>query len=79
MNTLQSASRAWTVRRVAAACLGVVALAVLVPANAAWFDPVSGLWYGNVCQTAVGWQVVPAAPVGARCYAPAFGAGVITN
>ena len=47
--------------------------------HAAWFDPISGLYIGTVCQTPVGWQSVRAAPVGTTCFSPAFGMGVITN
>lgn len=32
----------------------------------------NGVRYGNICQTSIGWQIVPWQPVGSVCYAPAF-------
>ena len=37
---------------------------------AVWWNPQDQVWVGNVCQTPIGWQFVPSAPVGSVCYSP---------
>jgi len=40
----------------------------------------NGLYYGNICQTPAGWQVVPWQLVGGSCWSPAWGMwGYIAN
>ena len=40
----------------------------------------NGLYYGNICQTVSGWQIVPWQLVGTSCYSPGWGMyGVIAN
>jgi hypothetical protein len=64
-----------------AAIATVVMTAVSVtPASAAVVLGADGLWYGNICQTSIGWQVVPWRLVGASCYSPGWGQwGYIAN
>lgn len=39
-----------------------------------------GRWYGNVCVTQLGWQVVPWQIIGSMCFAPMFNQyGFIAN
>lgn len=60
----------------------VVMTAVSVqPASAnVYYNPYNGLWYGNVCQTSIGWQFVPYQLVGSTCYSPMWGSfGYISN
>jgi len=66
---------------VAASALAVAAICVSVtPASATVVLGNDGLYYGNICQTTYGWQVVPWRLVGATCYSPAWGAyGYIAN
>lgn len=47
---------------------------------AVWQDPRTGMWIGNICTTAVGWQFVPPQLVGSACYAPGLRSyGFIAN
>lgn len=47
--------------------------ALPVTADAAiWRDPVTGLWFGNVCQTPQGWQIVAPQLVGSTCWSPGW-------
>lgn len=46
---------------------------------AVWQDPYTGAFIGNICQGMHGWQFVPARPVGATCFSPAFGQGFIAS
>lgn len=47
---------------------------------AVWRDPVSGLWFGNICQTPQGWQQVAPQLVGSTCYSPGWRSyGFIAN
>ena len=46
---------------------------------AVWQDPSTKSVVGNICQGVYGWQVVPPRPVGATCFSPAFGHGVIAS
>jgi len=63
---------------VAAAALLMNAVSVQ-PASAAVVYS-NGLYYGNICQTPAGWQVVPWQLVGSTCYSPGWGLyGYIAN
>ena len=54
-----------------------IASASAVSAGVVYYN---GLWYGNICQTSFGWQVVPTQLVGSSCYSPAWNAyGYIAN
>jgi len=65
---------------VAGALAVSAALVSVQPASAAVVLGNNGLWYGNICQTTYGWQVVPWQLVGATCYAPGWGSyGYIAN
>ena len=65
---------------VAGALAVSAALVSVQPASATTVLGADGLWYGNVCQTPVGWQYVPWRLVGTTCYAPNFGGwGTIAN
>jgi len=70
-----------TTTLLAAAILAVATIFVSVtPASAAVVLGNDGYWYGNVCQTVYGWQIVPWRLVGSTCYSPGWGAyGYIAN
>lgn len=39
-----------------------------------------GRWYGNICVTQLGWQIVPWQIIGSMCFAPMFNQyGFIVN
>ena len=67
------------IKTIAIGLSAIAAAAAVTSAQAAWFDPTIGMYVGNVCQTPIGWQIVRPAVVGASCFSPAFGVGVITN
>jgi hypothetical protein len=56
-------------------------LIAALSANAAvWRDARTGIWIGNICQTAMGWQIVAPQPVGSVCFSPGWGSyGFIAN
>ena len=48
--------------------------------SAVWQDRSTGIWVGNVCQTPLGWQIVPPQPIGSTCYSPGWNSyGFIAN
>lgn len=61
--------------------LSIILLLLTIPAMAAvQRDPRTGIWIGNICQTPMGWQVVPWQPVGSVCFSPGWNAyGFIAN
>lgn len=46
----------------------ILLIALVTPTNSAVVRGADGRWYGNICVTQVGWQVVPWQPVGSMCY-----------
>ncbi len=56
-------------------------LSISLPVTAAvWRDPATGIWVGNICQTALGWEMIPPQPVGTTCWSPGWRSyGFIAN
>lgn len=60
--------------------LSILAAVLMTHAGAAVMRGQDGRWYGNVCITQVGWQIVPWQMVGSICFAPMFNQyGFIAN
>ena len=66
---------------IAAAACGLFGAAISTPANANTFLGTNGQWYGNICQTSLGWQVMDGYYlVGSGCYSPGWNAyGYVAN
>lgn len=60
--------------------LSLLATVLVTSATAAVMRGQDGRWYGNVCITQVGWQIVPWQMVGSMCFAPMYNQyGFIAN